>query len=197
MKNILLTIFVIVLSLSLTGCLTIRQYTVTINIKENSDIKDIVAVYEDIRSGQEIKKDENEREKMLNEDFLYIVKCYQNNDYLLDLVDNGVYVKNRELYEENATLCMRVTGITRNFKPDGAEEGLRIIKDERVLSLKKDDDEEVSSDGTITETEDRILISWPKDQKSISWTVKTINDDKDVILLPLVGKFREWKKSQN
>jgi hypothetical protein len=135
-----------------------------------------------------IQSSESESEKQL-EDFDILIKYFQDDQFLLDQLSDGIYVKDRKLFEHNGQLTGRYDGIFRNLKFDNEE--LKMANDEYIILI-DDDHEIVETNGTIVKSEKNILISWPKTQKELYWKVKIKEKFQAYSLLKL---FRNWKNS--
>ncbi len=181
----LMQFFPIVFLLFIFSCLTFETAEFRIKFNENSMTDGTIEViYSNIQTGEALLKDQQK-------DFKELVKHYQDDQFLLDQMTDGVYVKERELFEENGKLIGKYNGIFRNFKFDN--DPLKLVNDEFIL-LMDADDEVVETNGKIIKSEKNIFISWPKDQKELYWKIKMTNDPKSTSLLDM---FREWKEKQN
>lgn len=178
------------------ACITWKLIQVRIEFVENSDTGNITLTFEDLRSSQKPDEKETEKKKKIENDFEQVLSWYQGDDYLLEWVDNGVYIKNREMFEKDGVLYFRFRGITKDFKSSFNEhEGLKVEGDKRNLTLDKDETIGIISDGKVIETDDQVIITWPKNQRVISWKmIMKTNDDPNIY--PLIDHFRHWKNNQ-
>jgi len=180
MKRILFPLFLFIIFMF--GCLTYETAEIRIIFNENSQNEGIIEVtYTNIESSEALLEDQQK-------DFNELIEHYQGDQFLLDQVSDGIYIKERELFEKNGKLIGKYSGIFRNLKFDNEE--LKTVNDEYIM-LMDEDDEIVETNGKIVKSEKNIFISWPKTKKELYWKVK-INGDPQTY--SLVEMFREWKK---
>ncbi|MCI0472468.1 MAG: hypothetical protein L0Y76_02680, partial [Ignavibacteria bacterium] len=120
-------------------------------------------------------------------DFDGLVELIHSDEFLLDHVDNGIYVKERRLYEENGKINAFIKGIFKELKEE--ELKLRVDEEEIVLTCQKDDDVRIESDGKILETENNMIVTWPKTTNEIYFKFVPVNSEKKY---SMIEYFREW-----
>lgn len=172
----------IVLLIILCGCLTYETAEIRIVFNENSMNEGIIeVVYTDIESGEALLKDQIK-------DFEELIEHFQGDQFLLDQISDGIYIKKRELKEINGKLVGKYSGIFRNLSFDS--EPLKTVNDEFII-LMDEDDEVVDTNGKIIKSEKNVFISWPKTQTELYWKVKMKRSPQTTSLLDF---FRKWKK---
>jgi hypothetical protein len=112
--RILYILSLVILIFTVSSCLTYRIAEYTIEFAEDFNGGTITVKYTDIRSAEE----EEEKQK---EDFEELIRMYRDDKFLLDQVDEGVYVKDRQLYEQNGSLHAIYSGIFQKLKIDDSE----------------------------------------------------------------------------
>ena len=176
--------FSFILLLLIFGCLTFETAEIRIKFNENSRTEGTIEItYTNIETGEALLKDQKH-------DFDELIEYYQGDSFLLDQLSDGIYIKERELKEENGKLIGKYKGIFRNFKFDN--EPLKTMNDEFIMLMDKDD-EVIETNGKIVKSEKNIFITWPKEQKELYWKLKMTGEPKTTSLL---GMFREWKEKQ-
>ena len=184
MKKVLLFSLIVIL-LFIFGCLTFETAEFRIIFNQNSMTEGTIEIiYTNIETSEALLKDQQK-------DFNELIESFTGDDFLLDQMSDGVYVKERELYEENGKLIGKYKGLFRNFEFDN--EPLKIVNDEFILLIDADDDEIVETNGNIIKSEKNIFISWPKEQKELYWKYKMTRDPHSTSLLDM---FRDWKEKQ-
>lgn len=163
------------------GCLTFHSQVVEIRFADDFETGEITVRFTDLRS------DETTPEKQ-QEDFAILVKNLNSDEMLLDELENGIYVKQRRLFEENGVLNGEYAGVFRDLQLDDTE--LKTQNDERVLILEADDEIRIETNGRMVRTDGNIIIAWPKDQQEISWKYINLNYEK---AHSLVNYYREWR----
>lgn len=179
MKKILFPL--IIFLVFIYGCLTYETAEIRIVFNENSGNEGIIEViYTNIETGEALLKDQQK-------DFQELIEHFQGDQFLLDQISDGIYIKNRELFEKNGKLIGKYRGIFRNLKFD--DEALKTANDEYIM-LMDDSDEVIETNGKIVKSEKNVFISWPKTQKELYWKVKMQGEPQTFSLLEM---FRDWK----
>jgi hypothetical protein len=183
MKKSFIFPILFILLLLLQSCLTYRSIEYRIIFNENFDQGKIAVNYNDIQSS------ENEIEKQ-EKDFKDLIELLFGDEFLLDNVDEGIYVKDRKLWKEDGILKATFNGIFKELKLDDSE--LKIENEERILILKNDGDT-YECNGKVLQTEKNVIMVWPKDQKELYW--KQIIDLDDEPTFPLIRYYEEWAQN--
>jgi len=200
------------ISLFLSGCLGFRSIAYQLEFDDSFNKGKIKVTFEDIRSEELIipdfnifsekkeKKSESEEEKAQRikqakkDDFKELLDTYQSDDMLLDMVKQGIYIKDRFLYEKNGKLYGGFNGIFQNLKFDEDDFILNVLQDSVQLIVSSDNEtERIETNGAKKQDETGTIITWPKTQRTLYWRVvlKTENPEKSHSLVDL---YREWKK---
>jgi hypothetical protein len=174
----------IVFLIFVLGCLTFKTVEFRIVFNENSHTDGTIEViYNNIQSSE---AELNGQQK----DFDELIRHYQGDQFLLDQMSEGIYIKNRELFEKNGILTGKYSGIFRNIKMDN--ESLKSNNDEILLLINSESNEIIETNGKIIKSEKNVFISWPKAQKELYWKVKMKGNQQTA---SLVQMFQEWKEN--
>jgi len=174
--------FLFFLIISMSSCLTYRVVEYTITYSDTFNSGEIIVHYTDIRSSE---KEEAKREKDFNE----LIDLIEKDQFLLDQVEEGVYVKQRQIYEENGQIHGEYTGIFADLTIDRNE--LKIENEERILLLTLDEGEQIESNGKTLISKHNVLLVWPKDQKVLTFKKTTQNYDAQTH--SLIEYYNNWK----
>jgi hypothetical protein len=155
----------------------------TIDFTENFDSGTITVFYTDIRSSES----DEEKQKA---DFDELIQLYQEDNFLLDMVEEGVYVKERTLYEKNGMIMGGYSGIFQKVQIDNNVMDLR--NDERFILLNISENEKIETNGKVYRSENNALLVWPKDQKNI--TIKKIVQNYNNTGFSIINYYNDWKK---
>ena len=184
MKKIL-PLLSIVFLIFIFGCLTFETIEIRIVFNENSSNQGkIDVIYSGIASTEEgLEK----RQK----DFEELIQLLEDDQFLLDQLTEGVYVKNRKLYEEHGKIIGKYSGIFANLKFD--DNALKTANDEFLFMINRDQTV-IETNGKIVKSDNNVFISWPMSQKELYWKVKMKGDSKTNSLLEM---FRQWKEDKH
>ncbi len=188
----------------LSGCLGYRA--VEWRIQFNDDFKGgkVTVTFEDLTS-EELNffppKDSSAVQKaerirwQKKQDFKQLLETYQGDQFLLDGVDMGIYIKERRLYEKDGKLFGSFSGVFTNLKPD-EEVFLKINKDAIIVTLQNDRNvERIETDGHKVVGEEETTITWPKTKHNIYWKV-VLKKEKPELSHSLVDEFRLWENGK-
>ncbi len=176
--------FSIVLIITMSGCLTFRIIHYSIEFSDDFNIGKVTVAYTDIRSSEE---DADKRSK----EFKELIKLYKDEAFLLDQVEDGIYVKERQLFEKDGSLNAHFSGIFEKLKIN--ENELKVKNNERFILLEISPEEKIETDGKSHRSDQNVLLVWPKDQKKIYF--KIIQTVYDETTYPLIDEYRNWKRS--
>lgn len=165
------------------GCLTFESFKVQIHFLNDSYSSGMVTL-----TYYGLQTDADSLRKRQN-DFEDIVSFYQDDDFLLDEMDDGIYVKNRDIFEDGKGLGFTYSGIFKKLSMDGAE--FKVLTDVILFELDKDDMIIVDTNGEICQDSAKVYITWPKGTMDLFWESKS--QTKDGELHSLVPFYREWK----
>ncbi len=157
--SILLPLF---LALSFIGCLVSETTQFTITMNDDGKGGTMVTVMRNIQS----EETESDRQA---KDFDEAIRAWKEDDYLLERMHNGLYVKDRALSLEGNQLVWRETAIFSDlgdvFRHEYKEDTLRFII--------KDDQKIVATNGTVLATKDSTIVFWAVAKaKEISLTTR-------------------------
>ncbi|MCK5077426.1 MAG: hypothetical protein KAR38_13675 [Calditrichia bacterium] len=188
----------------LQGCLVVKAFKFQVEFNEKYNLGNITITSEDVRSQismYKFNKDnpgaaytDEQIKKTTGADFEGLLKYCYEDDFLLDMIKCGIYIKNRRLYEKDNILCGEYSGIFKNLTFD--DEGELIVRDTViVLTLDADDDViKIETDGVLYEDEKQVIITWPK-QKNIYWKLIYLESFGENTY-SMIDEFREWEKSR-
>ena len=174
---------IIVVFFLLHSCIIYSTVKYEIEYNEKFTMGTVKVTYTNLRDS-EADKDKQKK------GFLDLVEMLEEDEFLLDNIDDGVYVRNRYLYEENDQLIGSYSGIFKSLKIDSEE--LKTKENERILILDKDEGDIVTTNGKVLESEDSFIISWPKDVRKLEFTVKKSLGKPTYSLLDY---YHEWKNN--
>ena len=165
----------------IAGCLTYSKVIYEIEFDEKFESGWIQVSYINIQSSEENTEKQNS-------DFDELIQMLEGDSFLLDTMEEGIYIQNRTLVESDAKLNASYTGIFRKLKFDSQE--LKTSKNERTLTIEKEEGDILESNGKIMESNDSYLISWPKDQRKLRFSISKNFDDKTYSLLDYYQKYK-------
>ena len=183
-KALLLNLSVSLMVLA-SGCLTFRSQRVDINFSDDFLSGSIQVTYTGLGST------ESDLEKQ-REDFEQLRKAVEENDFLLDAMEDGIYVQSIELNKEGDGLTGSYSGIFRALKMDGQQ--LLVQGAERMLVVGKEKGCTIRSNGKITEDEENFTLIWPKIEHNIWYELSC---DRHEPVHSLVAYFDAWKQTDN
>jgi hypothetical protein len=178
--HLLRIIFIMLIVLTMSSCLTYQTIEYAINFAENFNKGEITITYTDIQSTE---KDTTKQ----HDDFEELIKMYQGDEFLLDQINFGIYVKERKLFEENGTLNARITGVFAKLGIDDDE--LRVKGDERYILLDVEHGDKIETDGKLFRSKDKAFVTWPKEQRKIYLKLKKEINEPLFSITPL---FQDW-----
>jgi len=146
-----------------SGCLVSETTQFTVTMNDDGKSGTIVTVMRNIQS------DDSDPEKQ-ERDFEEVLRWWKGDDYLLERMRDGLYVKERKLGLEQDSLLWQETAIfsdlTDVFKRDFRNDTLRfaIGEDQRI----------VATNGTVVKENDSTLVYWAlPGTRTLSLTMKT------------------------
>ena len=180
----LLSLFILIILFLLQSCLTYRSIEFRITFNDNFDRGIISMNYNDLQSTDEdLTKQED--------DFNGLIELIFDDAFLLDNVDQGIYVKDRKLWEEDGVLKANFIGIFQKLKLDDDE--FKIENEERMLILNNEGDQ-YECNGKVLQTEKNVILVWPKDQKELYWKqIIAIGEEPTFSLIDFYNKWENKK----
>lgn len=175
--------FILFLVVTMNSCLTYRVAEYTITFADTFNSGKIQVYYTDIRSSE---KDEVKREKDFNE----LIELLEEDKFLLDQIEDDVYVKERKIFEKNGQINGQYTGIFSDLKIE--HNALKHENEEWILFLSLDEGQQIESNGKVLISNRNVLLTWPKDQKVLTFKVTLKNYDAETY--PLIDYFLKWKQ---
>ena len=157
--SILLPLF---LAISFVGCLVSETTQFTITMNDDAKTGTIVTAMRNIQSAE---TDSDRQAK----DFEEAIRAWKGDDYLLERMHEGLYVKDRKLFLEGNLLVWKETAIFADlgdvFKHEYRNDTLRfIIKDGQKI---------IATNGTVLSTKDSTVVFWAiAGAKEISLTTR-------------------------
>ncbi len=181
LKYYLLVLSGLLVMLLLPGCIVYSSVTYEIEYNDDFTMGTIKVTYTNLMDSE---SDKEKQEK----DFQELIDMLQGDEFLLDILEDGIYLKDRQLYEQDGKLIGSYSGLFKRLKIDSQE--MISKENERVLIIDKNDGDTVSSNGKILETADSYILSWPKDIASLEFTIKSGLGDPTYSLLDY---YHNWK----
>jgi hypothetical protein len=155
--NLIVLSILIVTILTFSGCLIYQTVAYTVNLNPDGKSGTIVIEYRNIESSA------TEPQKQ-DADFSELLQYWRGDKYLLDRMDDGVYVKKRNLTLEGGILVWREKGIFSNVEK--VNEGFSYEDSTRVTIGK--DETVLATNGTAIVTKDSTQIVWPPHTRSFN-----------------------------
>jgi hypothetical protein len=166
----------------INGCLTYHVVEYTIDYADDFNSGHFTVKYIDIRSS------ETEQEKQ-KKDFDELIEIYEDDMFLLDQVDEGIYVKDRQLYEKDGKIFGSYSGIFQKIKIDDNE--IQTRNDERFILLDIGPNMEIETNGKVYRSEYNALVVWPTDKKKLK--IKKTVKDYDNVGYSILDYYTKWK----
>lgn len=140
------------LALFFGGCLLCEstEYSITLNAEGKGGT--IVTVMRNIQSG------ETEPAKQ-QKDFEQAIQSWKGDDYLLERMHDGLYIKDRSLSIEDNVLVWREKGVFSDL----AEVFKREIKNDTLRLVIKGDQKIVATNGSVSPSNDSTVVVWSLD----------------------------------
>ncbi len=167
----------------LNGCLTYHIVEYTIDYADDFNSGHFTVKYSDIRSSEK----EVEKQK---QDFDELIELYTGDNFLLDQVDEGIYVKDRKLYEKEGKLFGSYSGIFQKLEIDNNE--MKTRNDERYILLDIGPDMEIETNGKVYRSEQNALFVWPIDKKKLK--IKKTVKNYDNVGFSILKYYKEWNQ---
>jgi len=180
MQKIVLVLFSL-LVISLNSCLTYQTVEYIIDFTDNFDSGKISVVYTDIRSSEA----EEEKQKA---DFDELIELYQDDMFLLDQIGDGVYIRERKLYEKDGMIVGSYSGIFQKIKIDNHVMDLR--NDERFIMLDLGENSKIETNGKVLRSDNNVLLVWPEDQKHLK--IKKIIAEDEIESYSILDYYHNW-----
>ncbi len=142
-------LFSISLAFALLGCLASETTEYRITLNEDGKSGTLVSVMRNVQSDE---ADEAKQTK----DFDEAIRSWKGDDYLLERVHDGLYVKDRLLTVEENVLVWKETAIFSDlgevFKHEFRNDTLKFVVNE--------DQSVVASNGTVVPGKDSTVVYW-------------------------------------
>jgi hypothetical protein len=163
MKRVYWLPFICLLFL-LPACLTVETILTRIYLNGNNDLIHITILYDNISSAETLGKD-------VDADFEYLIDQAEDENYLLERLEQGFYIKKRRLFIRENKIMAEEELITRNTETLKNEFNLALDSTVWTMMLdKRDNDFEViSHNGKMVKTEETTSLTWPKEVREIYW----------------------------
>ena len=169
--------------LFMSSCLTYRTVVFVLEFTDNFSSGKLTVTYENIRSSH---KDPEKR----TADFRELLELYEQDQFLLDQVREGIYVRERTLFTRGDTLIGRYSGIFERLNIDGHI--LDNNEKERFLTLELSSQQIIQSDANIVRDGDNVRLTWPTDRKKIWFSIT--ETDPDTGRYSMIDDYHVWKK---
>jgi hypothetical protein len=137
------------LAFFILGCLVSETTEFTISMNDDGKSGTIVTVMRNIQSGE---ADGERQEK----DFDEAIRAWKGDEYLLERMHDGLYVKDRNLSLEKSVLVWKETALFS----DVSEVFKREITHDTLRFVIKDDQKIVATNGTVLSAKDSTVVFW-------------------------------------
>lgn len=181
MKNVFLIFPAICVAIVVTGCLIseIDEYKIVLNDDNNSGT--ITTIKYNIQSNQldAVKQ---------QEDFDELISNWKDDQYLLEKVKEGIYVKERDLKIVNGKLQWKEVALFSDFRNLFCD----LIKND-ILCIGFGNDETVTAtNGELIRTKDSTYVKWQLPTKEL---ILKIQKNNFTATSNFVEKFKAYTKS--
>jgi hypothetical protein len=121
----------------------------------------VLTEYRNISSGEARLED-------VKGDFDGLVNDWQGDQYLLDRAEEGLVIKNRELFLRDNMIVGRINGIMKDI---GDSYKFWVVEGERIMLFDSmsGDYELVETNGKVVKTGKNTLIVWPEEATELRW----------------------------
>lgn len=162
--QVLRIFLLLVLLVVFSGCLIYE--TVEYRVRLNSDGKSgtIVITYSNIQSSSDDVKKQDE-------DFQELLDKWKGDKYLLERMNDGVYIKKRDLKLSNGTLVWREVGIFADVHK--MNNGIS-YDDTTRISLAKDEGV-LETNGVVLLSKDSTVVIWPPHTRDFEMKVRNLD----------------------
>jgi len=172
----------LLLSLSLVtmffGCIISEEIETKIQLNADGKTASAVIEYKNISSGEAEPAD-------VQKDFNNLIEDWQGDQYLLDRAEEGLFIKNREVFIRDGKIVGRVTGIMKDVDKLYS---FWVSHNERIMIFETESDNDyelVETNGKILKTDKNTLIIWPDTASELRWQQR---------LTKLPGSFEKNQK---
>jgi hypothetical protein len=183
-KRIFTLISVAILA-GITGCLTFQKMRVEIHFKRDYQQGEITVTYTGIGTS------ESDKDRQMS-DFEDLREAVEEDNFYLDALEDGIYVKEIQLKKVDGQIVGNYTGIFRNLRIDGKQ--LLVNENDCSLEIAKEEGYKIRSNGKVTEEADKFTVVWPKSDSSMWYEITCSPDQPVYSLLPY---FDSWQKGKN
>ncbi len=179
-RKIFPSFILIMLSIAFGGCLVYQ--TIEYRLTLNSDGKggSILIQYSNIGSSALDTAKQNE-------DFNELISNWKEDKYLLERMDDGVYIKQRSLTLRNGVLVWKETGIFSDVQK--MKDGVKYDDTTRITVGK--DQTIQSTNGTTLITKDSTFVFWPPHTRDFNIKIQQRNFEPTT---RFAEKFRSLQK---
>ena len=185
MKMLRIAMFLILPLLS--GCLLYEKQEVDISLTETGG--DFWVRH----TGWKSSDDDAEK---ITKDFDELIKKYGPDEKGLEeeLSNEGIYLLEKKIYLQDGKINTEYHGLAPYGSP-AFQAKFRLMNDEILYVVDAPEKWKVESNGRVYSTEKNSVITWPKDEKSLTWTV--MDNSKDKKKDNLIKLFAEWQDKMN
>jgi len=169
----------------ITGCLTFQKMRVEIHFEDNYRQGEIKVTYTGIGTS------ESDKDRQMS-DFEDLREAVEENNFYLDALEDGIYVKEIQLKKADDQIVGEYTGIFRNLRIEGKQ--FQVNENDCTLEIAKEEGYKIRSNGEVTEDADKFTIVWPKSERSIWYEITCSPDQPVYSLLPY---FDSWQEGKN
>jgi hypothetical protein len=151
----------LVLVLAFNGCLIYETVEYRVRLDSNGKSGTILIRYNNIQSSSDDGKKQNE-------DFQELLDKWKGDKYLLERMNDGVYIKERDLKLSNRVLVWREVGIFSDVRK--MNDGIS-YDDTTRISLAKDESV-LATNGVVLLSKDSTVVVWPPHTRDFQIKIK-------------------------
>jgi len=150
--------------LSTSACVFVDTVETRVRFHDDGSPPEISITWRDISSSA---GDPDE----LKEDFQNIVDAWKSDEYVAERAENGMAIKDRQMYVENGVLNFRESGVLID-STEGSEWQFLVSHGERILVVDADDAEILETNGKVLETESNFVLAWPENLEEVYFLMR-------------------------
>jgi hypothetical protein len=169
--------------LSLAGCLVIESEEETFTLREDGQRGQYTILLRNIQSDGATPHHQQE-------DFNTLVSLLTGDDYLLDRLRGGVYVKSRAATVERGVLVARETGLFS----DPSNMGLTVMRDSTLRRSVNRQMTVTATTGRVIQDGDSVYVQWPKRTREFKVQLR---EKEFQPAANLVERFEAWRKKRH
>jgi len=148
-----------------SACLTVETMTVTMLFNQDATPATVVLEYFNIYSDEKTVE-------ALQEDFELLIQSVEGPEYVKEMAESGLAVKDRELKIVDGKIVGRMTAEITNAEVYFRELKMTVSDTDRRCIINTKEEKLLTTNGAIERTEETTTVVWPLTEKKIFYTVQ-------------------------